>query len=99
MDTDKLITEAVDACERAVNFYGDKKAFAMGLCGMHRTLQQTFFSEVILGVVRRMAQNYTAQNFDARNESACKMARVMFDAVKKEYDLADDNQPLHCACI
>ena len=98
-DVDKMFSDAALACERAVNIGGvSKKPFLDGLCGMHRTLQNTFFSEIVLGMVRRKALDFDAGNYDMRNEAACKLAKVMWEAVKKECQRTDDSE-IHLACI
>lgn len=98
-EVDKMMTDAALACEKAVNIGGvSKKPFLDGLCGMHRTLQNTFFSEIVLGMVRRKALDFDSGNYDPRNEAACKIAKVMWEAVKKEYQMTDDSA-VHLACL
>lgn len=85
---------AATAMERTMNQFGgreDAELVVSHLLNMHRTLNQTFTSRVVLRFVQEMAKRYTSGRMDARNESACKICRVMWDAVKKEYGREGDD--------
>lgn len=84
--------KAVQAIERSVNCMGDgedAKIVVNGMANLHRTLNQTLTGNIILPFIRRMATDYEAHNYDARNEAACKMCKVMWDAVKEKHNLTD----------
>lgn len=84
--------KAVKAIERSVNCTGngeDATVVVWGMLNMHRTLNQALTGNIILPFIRRMASNYEKLNYDARNEAACKMCKVMWDAVKEKYNLTD----------
>ena len=72
-------------CSASAEFIVDKMLY------MHRTLNQTFTSGIILPFIRKMAKMYESGSYDLRNESACKACRVMWDAVKAEYGIDDDS--------
>lgn len=91
MDMEETIQNAVTACERAMNNFGDKSGLARGLCNMHPTLQQSLMSSLVLGVTSIMAKKYAEGNYDPRNQAACKVASVMWEAVKNEYNITGDN--------
>lgn len=93
MATENNAETAAVAVERFINNFGSgeaSKAFVESMLTMHRTLNQKFTGEIILPFIRAMAQKYDAQRFDLRNEAACKVCRLMWDAIKAEYDLKDD---------
>ena len=84
---------AATAMERTINCFGsdeNTKYIVEHFLTMHRTLNQKFTGEIILPFIRAMAQKYDAHRFDLRNESACKVCRVMWDAIKAEYEIQDD---------
>ena len=85
---------AATALERAINSFGSGEGSAYivdKMLSMHRTLNQKFTGEIILPFIREMAKKYDAQRYDLRNEAACKICRVMWDAVKKEYGIENDS--------
>ena len=89
----ETVETAATAVERFINNFGsgeDAELFVDKMCGMHRTLQQKFTSEVVMQFIRKMAKRYTDQWYDARNEAACRMCRLMWDAVKAEYGREGD---------
>ena len=78
---------AATAMERTINSFGseeDTKYIVEHLLTMHRTLNQKFTGEIILPFIYQMAKKYDAHSYDLRNESACKVCRVMWDAIKAE---------------
>lgn len=91
MNMEELIQNAVTACERAMNNFCDKSELARRLCNMHPTLQQSLMSSLVLGVTSIMAKKYADGIYDPRNHAACKVASVMWEAVKKEYNITGDN--------
>ena len=98
-EVDKMMDNAARAIEDAINIGGvKKKPIVDKLLAMHRTLQQTFMSEIVIALVRRMAQNYDNQIYDARNKEACAVAKDMWEAVKKRYDLKDEDE-IHLSCV
>ena len=102
MATEKPEETAATAVERFINNFGSgeaSKAFVGSMLTMHRTLNQKFTGEIILPFIREMAQRYESQRFDLRNEAACKVCRVMWDAIKAEYDLKDDAAPFRLPVI
>lgn len=96
--SDELVADAIVACERAMNTFGDKSAFAMKVGGMHPTLQQTFFSNIVLAIVRKFSENCEKGWYDERNKMACEVAKVMWDAVKEKYNIAED-APFHLPLV
>ena len=85
---------AATALERTINSFdcsASAEYIVDMMCHMHRTLNQSFTSGIILPFVRKMAKMYESGSYDARNESACKACRVMWDALKAEYGIEDDS--------
>ena len=102
MATEDYAETAANAVERFINNFGsgdDAEEFVDKMCCMHRTLQQKFTGEVVLQFIRRMAKMYTDDSYDARNEAACKMCRVMYDAIKAEYGYQSDDDGICLPCI
>ena len=84
---------AATAMVRSLNTFGsdeNSKYIVEKMLTMHRTLNQKFTGEIILPFIQAMAQKYDAHRFDLRNEAACKVCRVMWDAIKAEYEIEDD---------
>lgn len=83
----KETEELAKNIERAVNCFGneeDMKFLVEEMCYMHRTLQQKFFGSFILPIVKKMAENWNYGNTDARNDTACKLARDMWAGLCQE---------------
>jgi len=51
----------------------------------HRTLQQNYFSNVILPSIKDFAKRYDEGQFDLRNEESCKLAKKIEPVVKDVY--------------
>ena len=84
---------AATAIERTMNQFGgreDAEHIVSHLLNMHRTLNQAFTSRIVLRFVQEMAKRYTAGRMDGRNSEACRLCRVMWDAVKADYGREDD---------
>ena len=61
---------------------------------MHRTCQQSLVGQLVLNTIRTLALAYKDGNFDGRNEYACRICNVMWEAAKKDRGdnaWADDN--------
>ena len=87
--------KAVQALERSVNCMGDDadaKTVVNGMANLHRTLNQALTGNIILPFIRRMAADYDAHNYDARNETACQICKVMWEAVKEKYHMPDNGE-------
>ena len=102
MATENHAEIAAKEVERFINCFGsgeESETFVTARCGMHRTLQQKFVSEVVLPFIQKMAKRWSDNWYDARNEAACKACRVMWDAVKAEYGRDDDSDDVHLPLI
>ena len=93
---EKRTEKFVKAAEEFVNVYGaEKLQAARGLANMHRYLVNSFFG-VVLRFIGILAKNYANGNYDGRNEMACRLSKMMIDALKEkgEYDdyLIEDHQ-------
>lgn len=85
---------AATAMERVMNQFGgreDAELVVSHLLNMHRTLNQAFTSRIVLRFVQEMAKRYTAGRMDGRNSEACRLCRVMWDAVKADYGRERDD--------
>ena len=93
---EKRTEKFVKATEDFVNVYGaEKLEAARGLAAMHRYLVNSFFG-VVLRFLGILAKNYENGQYDGRNEMACRLSKMMIDALKEkgEYDdyLIEDHQ-------
>lgn len=93
-----MVTErmkhAAEMMESAINVMGNQESteyFVREMCNMHRTLQQIYTGDIVIPFVRVMAKRYKGGFYDARNEFACKMCSVMWDALVKEFGITDDS--------
>lgn len=78
--------KAAEAVERLVNAGGEKHrtALANDLCSMHRTLQQRLIGDLVIPIVRNMAER-TENEYDARNEYACRVCKAMMKGLEAEF--------------
>lgn len=86
-EMEELRDTAADAVERLVNGGGDTycKDLVYRLGSMHRTLQQKLVGQIIIPLVRNMAQRLGTQNYDARNEFACKVCKAMLKGLESAH--------------
>lgn len=94
--------KVAEELERTINNFGcreDMEHITGAMLNMHRTLNQSFMNHLVIPFVQEMAKRYSSGRYDARNEGACKMCREMWDAVKKVYDLPDDDFRLNLAMV
>lgn len=97
MSMDEISATACDSVERLVNGGGDeyRKTFVGRLCSMHRTLQQKFIGEVVIPIVRNMANKLVTGDTDPRNEYACKVCAAMLKGLETEFpDIANGERHL-----
>jgi hypothetical protein len=93
----EIAETAATALERTINQFGGKEDadhIVNHLTSMHPTLQQSFVSRIIIPLVREMAMHHSDRWYDARNETACKVCRVMYDALKAEYGRVGDDETI-----
>lgn len=67
-----------------VNWGGSMEMQALidGILSEHRTLQQALFSQLVLGLIQRVANYKDGEGVDGRNEQMKKVCDVLFDALK-----------------
>ena len=86
---EKRTQKFINAAEDFVNVYGaEKLQAARGLAGMHRYLVNSFFG-VVLRFIGILAKNYEDSIFDGRNESACRLSKIMIDALRENDEWGD----------
>ena len=78
--------KAAEAVERLVNAGGEKHrtALVIDLCSMHRTLQQRLVGDLVIPIVRKFAER-TENEYDARNEYACRVCKAMMKGLAEEF--------------
>lgn len=84
---------AAESLSHALNCMGgtaNSDHVVSSMLNLHRTLNQCFTGNIVLPFVRKMAERYENGEYDPRNESACRVCHVMWEAVKKEYDFPGD---------
>lgn len=79
---------AATSFEQLVNC-GDqeyREMFVDRLCSMHRTLQQVMVGEVVIPIIREMANRFTSnRDMDGCNEYACKVCAAMLNGLEAEF--------------
>ena len=86
---EKRTQKFVKAAEEFVNVYGaEKLEAARGLANMHRYLVNSFFG-VVLRFIGILAKSYENGIFDGRNESACRLSKIMIDALREKDEWGD----------
>ena len=86
---EKRTEDFVKATEKFVNVYGvEKLETAKGLANMHRYLVNSFFG-VVIRFIGILAKNYADGNYDGRNEFACRLSKIMIDALKEKGEWGD----------
>ena len=85
--SNELINETILNLEKVVNAMpntANTEAVVTGLMWMHRTLNQAFTGKIVFRFIQRMADNYRNNNYDARNEAACRICSLLWDTLEKE---------------
>ena len=92
-EQEKQVENVALEIERIINVMGNGEttnALVDKLTRMHRTLVQSFTSQVVIQFIRKMADNYKNGWYDLRDEAACKSCSAMWDALVKAYDLDEE---------
>ena len=80
---EKRTANFVKATKDFVNVFGvEKLETARGWASMHRYLVNSFFG-VVVRFIGILAKNYADGNYDCRNEFACRLSKIMIDALKE----------------
>jgi len=77
-ESKKKIQEAIRILFHELNMMGNEKLVSSEVVKYikkeHKTLQQRFFANVMVPVIRFFDQSYKDKFYDARNEATCKMS-------------------------
>lgn len=96
MATDNEIAEnAALALSHAMNSFSpisNGVIIVRKMLAEHRTINQTFTGSVVLPFVKGMAFMYQKGYYDGRNEKACEMCFKMWELLKSEYGITDDDK-------
>lgn len=60
----------------------------------HRTIEQMFTNRFIIPFVRKMAERWDKENYDPRNQAACKACKAMWEGLKHELGVTDADEVL-----
>lgn len=60
----------------------ESQALIDGILSEHRTLQQALFSQLVLGLIQRVANYKEGEGVDGRNEQMKQVCDTLFDALK-----------------
>ena len=85
---EKRTEDYINATEHFINCFGvEKLETARGWANMHRYLVNVLFG-VVLRFIGILAKQYADGEYDGRNEFACRLSKIMIDALKEkgEYD-------------
>ena len=86
---EKRTEDFVKATEKFINVYGaERLEAAKGWANMHRYLVNSFFG-VVLRFIGILAKNYAEGNYDGRNEFACRLSKIMIDALRVKGEWGD----------
>lgn len=55
----------------------------------HPTLEQMFTNRFIIPFVRKMAERWDKENYDPRNQAACKACKDMWEGLKQARGISD----------
>ena len=82
------IKTAMEALFHAVNCMSGEeeriKAVREVFSREHRTLQQSFFREVVIPILHQAADQYKSKDMDLRNEDSCRLANQIVRCVEDE---------------
>lgn len=95
----KLVDTAAESLETLVNGGGEefRNELVDRIGSMHRTLQQKFIGEIVVPIVRKMAERMKDHNYDARNQYACEVCGAMLAGLAEKFPFIADgscNLPL-----
>lgn len=85
--SNELVNETILNLEKVVNAMpntANTESVVTGLMRMHRTLNQAFTGKIVFRFIQRMADIYRDNNYDARNEAACRICSLLWDVLEKE---------------
>lgn len=66
-----------------VAFESEKEEFVDAVVTDHKTLQEDMFG-MFLGCIDKWSEMAKQGNYDARNEYACRMSKIMIDTLKEK---------------
>lgn len=79
--SNKKVREAVETIIREINFMGNEKVVGAAvieeLSQTHRTLQQNFFRDVLVPVIKHYAEAKKTGFYDLRNQDSCDCAEKL----------------------
>lgn len=92
-DKAKQVAEDLESIINQMCNAEDTNHIVNHLIYMHRTLNQSFVSKIILPFLREMHLKYESNSFDGRNESACKVCSLMWKKMCDEHGFEYDAKP------
>ena len=78
----QIVSDLFDELNHMNNEEKVGRYFIDSIFYQHRTLQQNFFGHVIIPVIKDFARRYDENNFDARNEASCSIAKKIEPVIK-----------------
>ena len=83
----KVVDIAASYTERIVNGGGEefRNELVDRLGSMHRTLQQKFIGEIVIPLVRKMANRLPGHEYDNRNKLACEVCAAMLKGLTEDF--------------
>lgn len=80
-----IVSKLFDELNKMGNEEMVSKFFIEAMCRQHRTLQQNFFSHVVVAAIKDFAKRHDEGYYDLRNEAACKCAKKLMPLIKDEH--------------
>lgn len=71
---------------------GDIAEMVSCLTNEHPTLVQSFMSKVIIEFIRKMNIRYLKGYYDGRNEETCRLCNILWEKIKENYHIMNDNE-------
>lgn len=92
-DKAKQVAKDIESIVNQMGNTDDTKYIVNHLVYMHKTLNQSFVSKIILPFLREMNIEFESKNFDLRNEAACRVCSCMWKRMCDEHCLKYDANP------
>lgn len=92
-DKAKQVAKDIESIVNQMGNTDDTNYIANHLAHMHRTLNQSFVSKIILPFLREMHFKYESNNFDLRDEAACKVCSLLWKKMCDEHCLKYEAKP------
>ena len=91
MNSREIATEIMNH----INCMGDCTEIAdmvLDITNDHPTLVQSFMSRFIIEFIRKMNIRYLKGYYDGRNAETCRLCNILWEKIKENYHIMNDNE-------